>query len=88
MNSVETSDIKLNMFEGYGVFSKKQFDNCVENKKCECDKKYLPYIYYEKEDGEIVQVSEVFKTDKKSLFNDAIYLGKLVKFIGAYDKPL
>lgn len=88
MKSIEASDIKLNMIEGYGVFSEKQFNNCLQHKKCECDNKYLPYIYYEKEDGEIVQVSEVFKTDRKSSFNDAIYFGKLTKFIGCYDQPI
>jgi|TARA_B100001093_G_C26090176_1_gene702425 hypothetical protein len=79
VNTVKTKD--TNNFEGYGVFSKKQFDNCLDDRDS-------PYIYYKTEDGRIVQVTEVFNSNKKSKFNDAVYLGRLVEFIGSYKEPL
>ena len=89
VNTLKTKD--TNNFEGYGVFSKKQFDNCLDDKclddKC-LDDRDLPYIYYKTEDGRIVQVTEVFNSNKKSKFNDAVYLGRLVEFIGSYKEPL
>ena len=84
VNTLKTKD--TNNFEGYGVFSKKQFDNCLDD-KC-LDDRDLPYIYYKTEDGRIVQVTEVFNSNKKSKFNDAVYLGRLVEFIGSYKEPL
>ena len=84
VNTVKTKD--TNNFEGYGVFSKKQFDKCLDD-KC-LDDRDSPYIYYKAEDGRIVQVTEVFNSNKKSKFNDAVYLGRLVEFIGSYKEPL
>lgn len=80
VNTVKTKD--TNNFEGYGVFSKKQFDY-----KC-LDDRDSPYIYYKEEDGRIVQVTEVFNSNQKSKFNDAVYVGRLVEFIGSYKEPL
>ena len=64
----------------YGVYSEKQFE--IINNKFENN---FSYIYYQKVDSnEIVQITEIFNNkEKKSLFNDAIYLGK-VKYYGAY----
>ena len=59
----------------YGVYSEKQFKSILTKESREQNN--FPYIYYQKEDsGEIVQITEVFRDkDKKSLFNDAVYLG-------------
>lgn len=61
----------------YGAYSQKQFEAIEDND--------FPYIYYQKVDSnEIVQITEIFKNkEKKSLFNDVIYFGK-VKYYGAY----
>ena len=57
----------------YGVFSQKQLDNC--------NKGNINNIYYEHDSGKIVHVTEVFSDpDKKSMFDDAVYLGPLKKF--------
>lgn len=59
----------------YGVYSEKQFKYILTKESRE--KNNFPYIYYQKEDsGEIVQITEVFEEkNKKSLFDDAVYLG-------------
>lgn len=59
----------------YGVYSAKQFKSVLTKESREQNN--FPYIYYQKEDsGEIVQITEVFgDKDKKSLFDDAVYLG-------------
>jgi hypothetical protein len=65
------------MSDEYGAYSQKQFEAIEDNN--------FPYIYYQKVDtNEIVQITEIFKNkENKSLFNDAIYFGK-VKYYGAY----
>ncbi len=70
------------MYDGYAVYSKKQF-NHIMNIRNNGNTKY-PYIYYKNEKDEVVQVTEVFaKKEDKSNFSDAVYLGK-VKWYGAF----
>ena len=61
----------------YGVYSEKQFKSKLSKESR--DQKNFPYIYYQKEDSEkIVQITEVFHDkDKKSPFDDAVYLGSV-----------
>lgn len=62
----------------YAVYSAIQFDNICNVIKT------VPYIYYRTENEDIVQVTEVFeKSENKSLYMDAIYLGKVTWF-GAF----
>lgn len=76
--------------EYYAVYSQKQFDHIKDIKKnnCESSNKF-PYIYYETYDNKLVQITEIFH-DKSanSLFDDAVYLGKVKKFYSALTKPI
>lgn len=62
--------------EVYGFYSQKQFDESLKkhNKN--------PYIFWEKLDGTIVQVTEVTYdyNNYHNNFNDVVYLGKLKKW--------
>tara|TARA_B100002019_G_C21247573_1_gene589247 strand:+ start:363 stop:638 length:276 start_codon:yes stop_codon:yes gene_type:complete len=73
--------------EFYAVYSQKQFDHIKKN-NCESSHKF-PYIYYETDDNKLVQITEIFH-DKSanSLFDDAVYLGKVKKFHSALTKPI
>jgi hypothetical protein len=74
----------------YAWFSKNQFGS-ITSTQYEHDSKHdYPYIYYQIIDDnnnkKVVQITEI-NNSKKSYFEDAIYLGKVVKFIRAYEKP-
>ena len=60
--------------ETFAWYSQKQFEYSIKDKK-------LPYIYYNIFDSnnneKVVQITEI---GKKNLFNDAICLGKIIKF--------
>lgn len=73
--------------EIYAVYSQKQFDHIKEN-NCESSHKF-PYIYYETDDNKLVQITEIFH-DKSanSLFDDAVYLGKVKRFYCALLEPI
>ena len=67
-----------------GWYSQKQ-QNLRHN---DPDMKY-PYLYYEKINGEIVQVSGVLNSEtEKSLWDDAVYLGPLKRFYKATNEPI
>jgi hypothetical protein len=75
------------MTANYGVFSIKQFNTIIEKK--DNDRRDFPYIYYKDKKDTIVQVTEVFNDpDKKSRFDDAIYLGELKSFHGVSLNPI
>jgi hypothetical protein len=66
----------------YAVYSQTQFDRNF-------DKKKNPYIYYLLPNNEIVLITEIFHDkSKKSLFNDAKYLGEVIKFHSASNTPI
>jgi|SaaInlV_150m_DNA_4_1039716.scaffolds.fasta_scaffold05193_6 hypothetical protein len=73
-------------------FSQIQFEHRSETKyDSGSDSKHdLPYIYYQITDNnnkrKIVQITEI-NSSRKSYFQDAIYLGRVVKFIRAYKEP-
>tara|TARA_B100001093_G_C26313291_1_gene794486 strand:+ start:259 stop:558 length:300 start_codon:yes stop_codon:yes gene_type:complete len=76
--------------EFYAVYSQKQFDHIQEtNLNSHKKNKDFSYIYYEKYNNELVQITEIFhdKTSK-SLFDDAVYLGKVKKFHSALSGPI
>ncbi len=76
--------------ECYAVYSQKQFDHIKDIKKNNCESSHkFPYIYYETYDNKLVQITEIFH-DKSanSLFDDAVYLGKVKKFYSALTKPI
>ena len=71
----------------YGIYSKTQFDTLLQQK--ENDKRHFPYIYYKDIKDKIVQITEVFNDpNKKSMFDDAIYLGELKSFHGVSLVPI
>lgn len=63
--------------EVYGFYSQKQFENISSD-----DKRKEPYIFWEKMDGTIVQVTEVTidLNNFHNNFNDYISLGRLKKW--------
>ena len=69
-------------------YSQKQFNNLNTFK--EPDKLQKPYIYYQKESGEIVQITEVSHTSDQypSKFDDAVYLGIVSKFYKSSETPI
>lgn len=76
--------------EFYAVYSQKQFDHIQDIKENNYkDSHKFPYIYYETDDNKLVQITEIFHDkNAKSLFNDAVYLGKVKKFYSALTKPV
>jgi len=76
--------------ECYAVYSQKQFDHIQEtNLNSHKKNKDNSYIYYEKYNNELVQITEIFHDkNAKSLFDDAVYLGKVKKFHSALTKPV
>jgi len=71
--------------ECYAVYSQKQFD-CIQtsNKNNDSNSSKFPYIYYETYDNKLVQVTEIFHDEtKRSMFDDAIYYGKVKRFHSA-----
>lgn len=76
--------------EYYAVYSQKQFDNIQEINKNDYQKSYnFPYIYYETYDNKLLQITEIFHDKSaRSMFNDAIYLGKVKKFNCALIEPI
>lgn len=76
--------------EFYAVYSQKQFDHVQEtNLKRHKKNKDNSYIYYEKYNNELVQITEIFHDkDKKSMFDDAVYLGKVARFHSAVSEPI
>ena len=72
----------------YGVYSAKQFKSFLTKESREQNN--FPYIYYQKEDsGEIVQITEVLRDkDKKSLFDDAVYLGPVRYYKVFKERPI
>jgi hypothetical protein len=77
------------MSGNFGVYSQKQFESistAINMNKNKIDK---PYIYYFDINNNIVQITEVFNdANKKSNFDDAVYLGQLKKFHSASIKPI
>lgn len=77
------------MSGNFGVYSQKQFQSistAIGMNKNKIDK---PYIYYFDINNNIVQITEVFNdANKKSNFDDAVYLGQLKKFHSASIKPI
>lgn len=76
--------------ECFAIFSQKQFDHIQEvkinNKET---RRNFPYIYYETEDNKLVQITEIFHDkSKRSMFDDAVYLGKVKKFHSALLQPI
>ena len=76
--------------ECYAVYSQKQFDHVQEINTNSYEKIHnFPYIYYETDDNRLVQITEIFHDkNTKSLFDDAVYLGKVKKFHSALTKPI
>ena len=76
----------------YAWFSEMQFEHNsnTQYKPVTEYKHYFPYIYYQiidkNNNNKVVQITEI-NNSKKSYFQDAIYLGKVVKFIRAYKEP-
>ncbi len=73
-------------------FSEMQFEHNSDTQyKTDSDSKHdFPYIYYQIIDNnnnkKVVQITEI-NNSKKSYFQDATYLGKVVKYIRAYKEP-
>lgn len=65
----------------YAWYSKKQFEYVTEK-----NKSIFPYIYYELMDDNIVQITEITKKNKH-YFDDAIYLGKVKKYVTCTKEP-
>jgi len=63
--------------EVYGFYSEKQLKNLIQNRE-----KKEPYIFWEKLDGTVVQVTEVTSdyNNYHNNFKDVVYLGKLKKW--------
>ena len=75
--------------KNYAIFSKKQFENKVDRNVLVAGVVNMPYIYYKKLDGSIVMVTEIYHDpNKKSCFDDAVYLGEVGKFYKASTTPL
>ena len=75
--------------KNYAVFSKKQFENKLQSNKLVNEIVSKPYIYYKQLNGGIIQISEIFHDpNKKSLFDDAIYIGEVGNFYKATSKPI
>ena len=76
--------------ECYAVYSQKQFNHIQEsNLNNEKKNKDNSYIYYEKYNNELVQITEIFHDkNARSLFDDAVYLGKVEKFHSALSGPM
>tara|TARA_Y100000992_G_scaffold292715_1_gene250533 strand:+ start:236 stop:520 length:285 start_codon:yes stop_codon:yes gene_type:complete len=76
--------------EFYAVYSQKQFDHIQDIKENNYEDSHkFPYIYYETDDNKLVQITEIFH-DKSanSLFDDAVYLGKVKRFYCALLEPI
>lgn len=43
-----------------------------------------PYIYYFDYNNKIVQITEIKLTKEKSKFNDAIYVGPVIKYYASF----
>jgi len=77
------------MSGNYGVYSQKQFQSISTAISMNKNKIDRPYIYYFDINNNIVQITEVFNdSNKKSNFDDAVYLGQLKKFHSASIKPI
>jgi|UniRef100_A0A6C0CJP9 hypothetical protein len=61
----------------YGFYSQKQFENITRN-----NSRKEPYIFWEKIDGTVVQITEVTRDIKNfhNNFSDYICLGELKKW--------
>lgn len=72
-------------------FSQKQFNN-ISNVSDSRDsrKPQGPYIYYQDQEGEIVQVTEVSRISSQypSNFDDAVYLGVVTRFYQRSETPI
>jgi hypothetical protein len=76
--------------EMYGWYSEKQHMRKLrmENNK-KHDKVGYVYLYYVNEYNNVVLTSEVTKTNEyTSNWDDAIYLGQLYRYYGAFTKPI
>jgi len=67
------------MSQEHGYYSQKQFNILLNDNNIKSKQKY---IYWETENGKIVQVTEVINNPEKyhNNFDDVIYLGKLKKW--------
>lgn len=76
--------------ECFAIYSQKQFDHIQEVKiNIKETRRNFPYIYYETEDNKLVQITEiVHDKSKRSMFDDAVYLGKVKKFHSALLEPI
>lgn len=75
------------MSGNYGIYSKTQFESLLQQK--ENNRRDFPYIYYKDIKDKIVQITEVINDpNKKSMFEDAIYLGELKSFHGVSLQPI
>jgi len=76
--------------ELYAVYSQKQFNDIQKTILNNSEKnKGFSYIYYEKYNNELVQITEIFHDkNAKSLFDDAVCLGKVKKFYCAVKEPI
>tara|TARA_Y100000992_G_scaffold104925_1_gene68325 strand:+ start:740 stop:979 length:240 start_codon:yes stop_codon:yes gene_type:complete len=72
-------------------FSQKQFDNRIDinNNAKGIDNCELNWVYYKLKNGNIVLTSEITSSEKyNSRFDDAIYLGVVEEFYGAFKEEL
>ncbi len=68
----------------FGWYSQKQQNLRHNDHDMKC-----PYLYYEKINGEIVQVSGVLHSEtEKSLWDDAFCVGPLKRFYKATNEPI
>ena len=71
-------------------FSEKQFKHITNTQYGYGSRHDYPYIYYQiidkNNNKKVVQITEI-NNSKKSNFQDATYLGKVVKYIRAYKEP-
>ena len=75
--------------KNYAIFSKKQFENKVNRNVLVAGVSNMPYIYYKKLDGSIVQITEIYHDpEHRSCFDDAVYLGEGEKVYKASATPL
>mgnify|MGYP001170517504 CR=1 FL=1 len=75
--------------KNYAVFSRKQFENKLKSNELVNENTNMPYIYYKQLNGRIVQITEIFHDpNKKSLFDDAVYIGEVGNFYKATSKPI
>ena len=72
----------------FGWYSSTQFNNLNDDDRNKSCKKEYPYIYYMDINNKVVQVTEVMSDkEKKSNFNDAVYLGELSRFLCVSVEP-